>query len=74
MVFYPDDAPVPTELRTEEFLLRPLRATDVGINGGAADLASDAQGVLHFAYYDQLAYTIRYAGDLLESHPSVAPR
>jgi RimJ/RimL family protein N-acetyltransferase len=29
MPFYPDDAPVPTELRTDEFLLRPLRAADV---------------------------------------------
>jgi hypothetical protein len=29
MPFYPDDAPVPVELRTGEFVLRPLRATDV---------------------------------------------
>lgn len=28
MSFYRDDAPVPAELRTAEFLLRPLRATD----------------------------------------------
>ena len=32
MPFYPDDAPVPTELRTDEFLLRPLRATDVELD------------------------------------------
>ena len=32
MPFYPDDAPVPTELRTEEFLLRPLRAADVDLD------------------------------------------
>src|SRR5215217_2475489 len=32
MPFYPDDTPVPTELRTEEFLLRPVRATDVDLD------------------------------------------
>ena len=32
MTFYPDDALVPTELRTDEFLLRPLLATDVELD------------------------------------------
>jgi hypothetical protein len=32
MTFYPDDAPVPAELRAEEFLLRPLRAGDVDLD------------------------------------------
>ena len=32
MAWYPADAPVPGELRTEEFLLRPLRASDVGLD------------------------------------------
>jgi hypothetical protein len=32
MTFYPDEAPVPTALRTEEFLLRPLRAADVELD------------------------------------------
>jgi hypothetical protein len=32
MPFYPDDMPVPTELRTDEFLLRPLRAADVDLD------------------------------------------
>jgi len=32
MPFYPDDAPVPTELSTDEFILRPLRATDVALD------------------------------------------
>ena len=32
MPFYPDDASVPTELRTDEFLLRPLRAADVALD------------------------------------------
>ena len=31
-VFYPGDAPVPSELRTEAFVLRPLRATDVDLD------------------------------------------
>ena len=31
-MFYPDEAPVPTTLRTEEFLLRPLRAADVDLD------------------------------------------
>jgi hypothetical protein len=32
MPFYLDDAPVPSELRTDEFLLRPLRAADVDLD------------------------------------------
>jgi hypothetical protein len=32
MPFYPPDAPVPRELRTAEFLLRPLRATDAALD------------------------------------------
>ena len=32
MSFYPQDARVPVELRTQEFLLRPLRATDVELD------------------------------------------
>ena len=31
-MFYPSDAPVPEVLRTDEFLLRPLRATDVQLD------------------------------------------
>jgi hypothetical protein len=32
MTFYPDDAPIPTGLRSDEFLLRPLRAADVDLD------------------------------------------
>lgn len=32
MTFYPDDAPVPTGPRCDEFLLRPLRASDVDLD------------------------------------------
>ncbi len=32
MTFYPDDAPVPAVLRTDEFLLRMLRASDVELD------------------------------------------
>jgi hypothetical protein len=32
MTFYPDGAPVPAELCTNEFLLRPLRAADVDLD------------------------------------------
>lgn len=31
-MFYPGDAPVPEVLRTDEYLLRPLRATDVQLD------------------------------------------
>jgi hypothetical protein len=31
-MFYPHDAPVPEVLRTEEFLIRPLRASDVALD------------------------------------------
>ncbi|MCP4537048.1 MAG: GNAT family N-acetyltransferase [Chloroflexi bacterium] len=32
MLFYPKDARIPSELRTAEFILRPLRATDVELD------------------------------------------
>ena len=32
MTFYPEDAPVPTMLRGDEFVLRPLRAADVELD------------------------------------------
>jgi RimJ/RimL family protein N-acetyltransferase len=35
MLFYPEHARVPAELRTEEFLLRPLRATDAELDHDA---------------------------------------
>jgi hypothetical protein len=34
-MFYPEDAVVPEKLRTEEFLIRPLRATDVELDYNA---------------------------------------
>ena len=42
MTFYPDDAPVPTELRTAEFLLRPLRAADVDLDYEAVMTTQEA--------------------------------
>lgn len=41
-MFYPSDAPVPEVLRTDEFLLRPLRATDVHLDYDAV-MSSRAQ-------------------------------
>jgi hypothetical protein len=42
MTFYPDEAPVPTALRTEEFLLRPLRAADVELDYEAVMATQEA--------------------------------
>ena len=42
MTFYPDDAPVPAELRTDEFLLRPLRAADVDLDYEAVMATQEA--------------------------------
>jgi len=41
-MFYPSDAPVPEVLQTNEFLLRPLRATDVQLDYDAV-ISSRAQ-------------------------------
>ncbi len=41
MAFYPADAPVPAELRTDEFLLRMLRATDVELDYEAVMASKD---------------------------------
>jgi hypothetical protein len=40
-MFYPRDAPVPEVLRTNEFLLRPLRATDVQLDYDAVISSRD---------------------------------
>jgi len=45
-VFYPDNARVPDELRTGEFLVRPLRATDVELDYDAV-VSSRAGLFLH---------------------------
>ena len=42
MTFYPDDAPVPTGLRCDEFLLRPLRAADVDLDYEAVMASQEA--------------------------------
>ncbi|MDF2761770.1 MAG: hypothetical protein K0S83_504, partial [Thermomicrobiales bacterium] len=42
MTFYPDDAPIPTELRTDAFLLRPLRAADVDLDYEAVMATQEA--------------------------------
>lgn len=41
MPFYPDDAPIPTELRTDAFLLRPLRASDAALDYAAVMASRD---------------------------------
>ncbi len=41
MRFYPDDAPVPDALRTDEFTLRPLRATDCDLDYDAVISSAD---------------------------------
>jgi GNAT superfamily N-acetyltransferase len=42
MKFYPEDAPVPTTLRGDEFLLRPLRAADVILDYEAVMASQEA--------------------------------
>jgi hypothetical protein len=42
MTFYPGDAPVPTELRSDEFVLRPLRAADVDLDYEAVMASQEA--------------------------------
>ena len=42
MTFYPDDAPVPNVLRGDEFVLRPLRATDVDLDYEAVMASQEA--------------------------------
>src|SRR5918995_1012233 len=42
MTFYPEDAPVPTLLRGDDFVLRPLRATDVDLDYEAVMASQEA--------------------------------
>lgn len=42
MTFYPDDAPVPVELRADDFLLRPLRAADASLDFEAVMATQEA--------------------------------
>ncbi|OQY47930.1 MAG: hypothetical protein B6242_03575 [Anaerolineaceae bacterium 4572_78] len=41
MLFYPSEAKIPKEFRTEEFILRPLRATDVELDYDAVVTSRD---------------------------------
>src|SRR5215204_7469819 len=42
MTFYPEDAPIPTLLRGDDFVLRPLRATDVDLDYEAVMTSQEA--------------------------------
>ena len=45
-MFYPDDARVPDKLQTDEFIVRPLRASDVALDYDAV-ISSRAELLLH---------------------------
>lgn len=73
-MFYPDNATVPETLRTEEFLVRPLRATDVELDYDAV-IMSRAELLLHsegrwpregFTLEENLADLVRHEREHLE--------
>ena len=73
-MFYPDDATVPKTLRTEEFLVRPLKATDVELDYDAV-ITSRAELFLHsdgrwpregFTLEENLADLVRHEREHLD--------
>jgi RimJ/RimL family protein N-acetyltransferase len=68
MLFYPDDAPVPTELRTEEFLLRPLRATDVELDYEAVMASQEPLRQHTGGRWPRVGFTIEENLDDLQGH------
>jgi hypothetical protein len=73
-MFYPEDAAVPETLRTEEFLVRPLKATDVELDYDAV-ITSRAQLLLHsdgrwpregFTLEENLADLVRHEQEHLD--------
>jgi hypothetical protein len=73
-MFYPDDATIPETLRTEEFLVRPLKATDVELDYDAV-ITSRAQLLLHsdgrwprerFTLEENLADLVRHEREHLD--------
>jgi RimJ/RimL family protein N-acetyltransferase len=73
-MFYPEDVAVPESLRLEEFLVRPLKATDVELDYDAV-ITSRAELLLHsegrwpregFALEENLADLIRHEREHLD--------
>lgn len=68
MLFYPDNAPVPAELRTGEFLLRMLRATDVALDYDAVIASRDTLLVRSSGRWPREGFTIEENLADLEGH------
>ena len=67
-MFYPDGAPVPDMLQTDEFLLRPLRATDVHLDYDAV-ISSRAELLLSSGgTWPKEGFTLEENLDDLERH------
>ncbi len=67
-MFYPDDAQVPKELRTEEFLIRPLRASDVELDYEAVMESKDMLRKVSQSTWPTDDFTLAENLDDLERH------
>jgi RimJ/RimL family protein N-acetyltransferase len=68
MPFYPNDAFVPLELRTDEFLLRPLRAADVELDYEAVMATQESLRQRTGGRWPRLGFTIEENLADLEGH------
>jgi hypothetical protein len=68
MQFYPDDAVVPAELRTDEFHLRPLRASDAEIDYAAVMDSREMLRILSQSDWPSDTFTLEMNRKDLEQH------
>jgi RimJ/RimL family protein N-acetyltransferase len=68
MQFYPEDAIVPEELRTEEFCLRPLRASDAEIDYAAVMDSKVTLRVMSQSSWPSDEFTLEMNRKDLEKH------
>ncbi len=68
MTFYPDDLEVPKELKTDEFLIRPLRASDVELDYEAVMESKDMLREISQSTWPTDDFTLAENLDDLERH------
>lgn len=68
MPFYPEDAPIPTELRAYAFLLRPLLASDAALDYAAVMASRDLLHLRSGGFWPRDGFTLDENRADLEAH------
>jgi RimJ/RimL family protein N-acetyltransferase len=68
MLFYPEDAPIPAELRTDLFLVRPLRASDAELDYEAYMSSPETIAIHSGGRWPMEGFTVAEDRRLAEQH------